>query len=457
MASLILFAIVLIIAGGGIAWLGDWLGTRIGKKRLSVFGLRPRHTATLLTVASGVGIALLTLGLLVTYDYTVRRALLHGQEIMDANNALKAQNGAQRKQIAAGEARLSDEQASLAAAEAKLEPIQAQLTQARVALGQSRQTLTLRQARLETAQGQLSATQQTLGATHADLSRAQGQVRQAKQALGTAQGRVQYAQSQVHSLTQQGTQVAQQNARLRRAGQMLAARAKASQRGLIYRTGQEVGRLVIKTPQPVVSVERQLTAFLDEMGRQAVRRHGLPGLNGRAVAIAVPAGGGEFRALAPAQERDAARALAQNIAGDGRGAGSVVVVAQVAYNAFEGEQTDIELHPYANVLIYPKNTPIASETINGDLPATEVLGALQAFLTERVRPAAIHQGLIPQTDPQTGRPVAGGTVDQNTSQALVDQISQIGGPVRVTAYADADIYSSGPLRLRLSASPAGAS
>ncbi|MBQ7630297.1 MAG: DUF3084 domain-containing protein, partial [Selenomonadaceae bacterium] len=37
--------IVMIITGGAIAFIGDKLGTKIGKKRLSIFGLRPRHTS----------------------------------------------------------------------------------------------------------------------------------------------------------------------------------------------------------------------------------------------------------------------------------------------------------------------------------------------------------------------------------------------------------------------------
>jgi len=37
--------LVLAVVGGVIAVIGDRLGTRIGKKKLTLFGLRPRHTA----------------------------------------------------------------------------------------------------------------------------------------------------------------------------------------------------------------------------------------------------------------------------------------------------------------------------------------------------------------------------------------------------------------------------
>ncbi len=455
MASLILFVLTLVAAGGFIAWLGDRLGTRVGKKRLSIFGLRPRHTAMLVTIGSGVGIAAVTVMVLVSYDFTVRRALLHGQEIITSNRRLTQENRAQQKHIAAQQKQIAEGAAQLAEAQAKLAPILGQLAGARAALQRGQVALQQRQAQLESAQSQLTTTQQTLGATHADLSLARARVQSAKVALTQAHARVQTAQFQVQVLSRRGQEVAAQNARLRHAGLALAARATASRQDVIYRTGQELGRIQIKTPQPVVSVEQELAGFLVNLSRQAAQKSGKLGVNKRAVAIAVPTASGDYKALPPAQEREAVRALAQNIAGAAHSAGGVVVVAQAAYNAFQGEQTDIELHPYDNVLIYPKDTVVASETINGAQSENGVISDLQAFLSGKVRPAALRSGLIPQTDPQTGRPLVG-ALDQNTSLALVRQILQIGGPVRLTAFADQDIYSSGPLALHLSAFPADA-
>ena len=49
MHGVILIA-VMILTGGAIAFIGDKLGTKIGKKRLSIFGLRPRHTSIIVTI-----------------------------------------------------------------------------------------------------------------------------------------------------------------------------------------------------------------------------------------------------------------------------------------------------------------------------------------------------------------------------------------------------------------------
>ncbi len=54
---------VLLILGGIIAVSGDRIGTRVGKARLSLFKLRPRQTATLVTIVTGtmISAAVLTL------------------------------------------------------------------------------------------------------------------------------------------------------------------------------------------------------------------------------------------------------------------------------------------------------------------------------------------------------------------------------------------------------------
>ena len=46
--------VVLVLTGGVIAFIGDRLGSKVGKKKLSLFGLRPRHTSILVTIITGI-------------------------------------------------------------------------------------------------------------------------------------------------------------------------------------------------------------------------------------------------------------------------------------------------------------------------------------------------------------------------------------------------------------------
>ena len=43
----------ILILGGVIATIGDRLGTKIGKARLSLFGMRPKKTAVAITILTG--------------------------------------------------------------------------------------------------------------------------------------------------------------------------------------------------------------------------------------------------------------------------------------------------------------------------------------------------------------------------------------------------------------------
>ena len=67
--------IIMAIVGGFIAYLADKMGSKIGKKKMSIFGLRPKHTSILLTVASGTIIAVLTIGVMAISSQSARTAL----------------------------------------------------------------------------------------------------------------------------------------------------------------------------------------------------------------------------------------------------------------------------------------------------------------------------------------------------------------------------------------------
>ncbi len=55
-------AIVMVLAGA-VAYVGDRVGHQVGRRRLSLFGIRPRYTSTIVAIATGMLIALVvTLG-----------------------------------------------------------------------------------------------------------------------------------------------------------------------------------------------------------------------------------------------------------------------------------------------------------------------------------------------------------------------------------------------------------
>lgn len=80
-----LFGLYIILAvaiiGGFIAFLGDRVGMRVGKKRMTVFGLRPKYTSIIITICTGILISGATLVILAVVSKDVRVALFHLHQI----------------------------------------------------------------------------------------------------------------------------------------------------------------------------------------------------------------------------------------------------------------------------------------------------------------------------------------------------------------------------------------
>jgi len=67
--------IFLVLLGGLIAPFGDLLGSKIGKSRFSIFKLRPKKTATIVTIITGGFISAISIGLLILVSEEFRQRL----------------------------------------------------------------------------------------------------------------------------------------------------------------------------------------------------------------------------------------------------------------------------------------------------------------------------------------------------------------------------------------------
>ncbi len=80
------FVLIFAVAclGGVIATVGDRIGMKVGKSRLSLFNLRPRQTATLVSVVTGMVASFSTLMLLIALDDQLRKGLFQLDDIQQA-------------------------------------------------------------------------------------------------------------------------------------------------------------------------------------------------------------------------------------------------------------------------------------------------------------------------------------------------------------------------------------
>lgn len=161
-----LLILALLVLGGVLSTLGDRLGSRIGKARLSLFQLRPRRTAVLITVLTGSVISAMSLGLMLLVSQRLRVGLFELDQ-------LEARLQTSRSQLAASTTERNR-------AEQERSRSQGQLRQAEHQLGALRRSL----APLLAQRRQLEAERNRLGrdvqARDADIRRNEAELAQVR-------------------------------------------------------------------------------------------------------------------------------------------------------------------------------------------------------------------------------------------------------------------------------------
>jgi uncharacterized protein (DUF3084 family) len=414
----VVFAFLLImIAGGFIAYFGDRLGYVMGKKRLTLFGLRPRHTATALTVIAGVVIGGVALTFLLAVNQSFRIALLNGTREFRLNLRLRHSNARLAALANANQLAAISAQKSAAAA-----LLQTQI--ARTGLSNAQQTLVLEQKKTLKVQAQLALKQ-------VDLARLTVALSDEHRDLAAVKGEIELADSD----RQRALNIAFQYLVHRRSG------------SLIYRNLGEVGRTVIPASELQGQIRLDLVRFLNRLSVSATSKGAATGANGRSVVVA------SIKIPDPVNlatngfvgENGSLDALAASI--HSFGSGSVVVVASALGNSFDNNQVIIVLRPYANVIAIRAGTQIAQIIISSSSGTVDdIASQFQRFLVTDVRPAAKEAGVIPVRNPQTGAEELGDvTLDQ--IYQIVNQVREVNGPALITASAANDIYSADQLKL----------
>ncbi|EKQ67601.1 hypothetical protein OsccyDRAFT_3883 [Leptolyngbyaceae cyanobacterium JSC-12] len=101
MSSGLILILAVLVLGGVIATVGDRIGTKVGKSRLSLFNLRPRKTATLVTILTGVVVAASTLGILLGTSGPLRTGIFEYERIQRDRRRAKADLQAAREELQA--------------------------------------------------------------------------------------------------------------------------------------------------------------------------------------------------------------------------------------------------------------------------------------------------------------------------------------------------------------------
>ena len=178
-----LLLLSLLILGGVLSTLGDRLGSRVGKARLSLFGLRPRQTAVVITVLTGSLISALSLGLMLLVSRQLRVGLFELNDLearlRSSRSDLKGSRKAQRKareqleEARADEIKarkiLADAQARASELRSTLQPLQEQTRRLEAERQRLSQDVRNRDEEIQRTDDELRAVRERISSGEAEL------------------------------------------------------------------------------------------------------------------------------------------------------------------------------------------------------------------------------------------------------------------------------------------------
>jgi uncharacterized protein (DUF3084 family) len=338
MYGIVLIA-ALIVTGGAIAVIGDRVGSKVGKKKLSLFGLRPRHTSVIVTIVTGVLITTLTFAVLAAASENVRVALFGMEKLNEEMRDTQAKLDEAGQKLAVADKKQQEAGAALKKSQGEIDALQKE------------------QAELETRTKELAETSAQLEA--------------AKQ-----------------ELTEQNSSLASQNGTLAEENKELEQRTEALREGLmimregdiVFRAGEVLSSGVVRSGRSLDEIRSDLGALVQLANAGAADR--LDGDREK-----------NYIWIYTPEYEEAAEKIAE-------GGVDTVVRIVAAGNLVRGEPVRTGLQLFANRIVYKEGEFILSRTyaLTSDQPG-EAETIVMRFLQE-VNEVAKAQGILP--DPIRG-------------------------------------------------------
>lgn len=379
--------IIIALMGGLIAYMGDKLGTKIGKRRMSLFGLRPKHTSIIVTIVTGLLVAAATVGVLSFTSQSVRTALFGMDQLRADMKQLNEEVAAKTQELIRGKALLEQNKQELEERMDEIEQIRREV---------------------EATKAELASAQAAKDATEAELASLQSSYDEVSKKLADLEAA--RAKMEAHIKDLQNTQEQLQNGIIHlREGTIL------------FQVDQLLAQAVVRPGLSAEESNATIKHIIDDTNQLVLRRLGIED-QGQAVVYV---------------DRQNIEVATQKLI-DSKTPMVVQVVA--AGNIISGEPAVALIQVYPQQLIYKNNEVIHSTVMDG---GSNAQASMLQFL-KQVNEKAKAKGIIPDS-------LSGdiGTIPGDDLFTAIRRVSTMHGKVHVEAYVDGDTYSSGPVHLKL--------
>lgn len=379
--------IIIALMGGLIAYMGDKLGTKIGKRRMSLFGLRPKHTSIIVTIVTGLLVSAATVGVLTFTSQSVRNALFGMDQLRADMKQLNNEVAAKTQELIRGQALLEQNKQELEERMAEIEQIRREV---------------------EATKAELASAQAAKDATEAELASLQASYAEVSQKVAELEAT--RAKMEAHIKNLQNTQEQLQNGIIHlREGTIL------------FQVDQLLAQAVVRPGLSEEDSNNAIKHIIDDTNKLVLRRLGIED-NGQSVVYV---------------DRQNVEVATQKLINSKT---PMVVQVVAAGNIISGEPAVAVIQVYPQQFIYKNGEVIHSTVIDG---GTNAQSSMFQFL-KQVNERAKAKGIIPDS-------LSGdiGTIPGDDLFTAIKRISTMRGKVHVEAYTDGDTYSSGPVHLKL--------
>lgn len=229
-----LLILALLVLGGVLSTLGDRLGSKVGKARLSLFNLRPRNTAVVITALTGALISAISLGLMLLVSQRLRVGLFELDQI---------------------QARLRESRAALSQSQAALEQNRQELASSRTAVQEAEKGRTQALRSREQAVRQRQGVERELGVTRSRVN----SLRQELQPLQQQRQRLEAERERLsRDVKGRDAEIRRNETELRRVRERIAAGAQELKQLETNVIALRRGDVVVASGQPLATVRVKL-------------------------------------------------------------------------------------------------------------------------------------------------------------------------------------------------------
>lgn len=412
----ILLIVALIGVSGVIAYVGDIVGRRMGRKRLTLFGMRPRHTAIAISVVAGMCITIVTLAVAMGVSTDVREGFLRVEEMRRRQAQLTADLDRLSRRLATTEQ-------SRAAAERELQRRRSELDKAR--------------RQLQAVSAELAAERKELGRVSAARAEAEAEV-----ARATLAYQREAAWGDKLRLQNQSLQAAVAGAIVDRTAPVL------------FGAQQPLAVRLMEGGRPTSEILAALNSFVEDIDAM-VRAAGARPARDQSSAVIIRKPVREGEDIAWATKEQVLEAIAERLR-DAQG--PIIVRAFSVFNTHADEPVYVDFELFRNQLVFRRGDSIAETIIDGRLSEPAILSALVGLLRDQVGAAARGKNVMPRittAEPSLFSAPRGAVGEMSFDDlfAVVGKLRQTAGPARVRAVAASDTWTIGPLEVDLLVEP----